>query len=293
MIQSIQVTNHIGETFLFELGNPWAIGLALTSIDGLGPTDVVVDTSRITSADGTMFNSAHSGQRNIVFKMRFVSADVEKDRQQSYKIFPQKKRVDFVFNTTERSLKTWGIVESNEPNIFSKEEGTSVSIICPPAFFEALDEDVQISTMAGIQMLFEFPFSNESLSENLIEFGSIELQKETVIQYEGDTDTSVLIHIHTLGAASGITIHNTGTRETMRLDASLLSGDDVYINTERGNKYVKLIRNGIETNLLNSLDINSVWFRLVRGDNVFAFVADTGGENIQMEITHRPLYVGV
>lgn len=35
---------------------------------------------------------------------------------------------------------------------------------------------------------FEFPFSNESLEENLIEFGEIVNKKENVIVYEGDED---------------------------------------------------------------------------------------------------------
>ena len=35
---------------------------------------------------------------------------------------------------------------------------------------------------------FEFPFSNESLEENLIEFGEIINKKENVIVYEGDED---------------------------------------------------------------------------------------------------------
>ena len=50
------------------------------------------------------------------------------------------------------------------------------------AFIDNLKKDHIVLSM------FEFPFSNESLEENFIEFGEIVNKKENVIVYEGDED---------------------------------------------------------------------------------------------------------
>ena len=60
-----------------------------------------------------------------------------------------------------------------------------------------------------------------------------------------------------------------------------------------GNKSVKLLRDGIRTNILNCIDRNSDWFRLVKGENTFAYEATEGRNNLQMVIENEIAYEGV
>ncbi len=53
----------------------------------------------------------------------------------------------------------------------------------------------------GVQPAFEFPFENNSLTENLLEFGEIRLDTRAELNYEGDADTGVVINIHFNGAS--------------------------------------------------------------------------------------------
>lgn len=45
--------------------------------------------------------------------------------------------------------------------------------------------------------------------------------------------------------------------------------------------------------VLNALDKESDWFQLTKGDNIFAYTADEGAENLQFKIENRIIYEGV
>lgn len=54
-----------------------------------------------------------------------------------------------------------------------------------------------------------------------------------------------------------------------------------------------LIREGIGYNILNCLSRDSDWFQLAKGDNIFAYTADSGAENLQFTIQNQTAYEGV
>lgn len=307
MIYSLAVTNFLGDRIRLELGKPENTGFLIKSITGLGPVKANVNTTEVATNDGSMFNSARLSQRNIVIQMVFVNSiygeDIEAIRQKSYKYFPIKKNVELVIETDNRYVRTTGYIESNEPDIFSKQEGTQISIICPdPYFYSASEDGDNVTDFYSIDPMFEFPFSNESLTEPLLVFGEIQIKTEGVITYSGDSEIGVMIYIHAIGPAEHINIYNTETREVMTIDTvklekltgrGLIAGDDIIINTLKGEKSITLVRSGVSYNILNCLDKNTDWFTLVKGDNIFAFTADSGVTNLQFRIENKVIYEGV
>lgn len=307
MIYSIVVTNYLGDRIKLELGKPDVSGFLIKSITGLGPAKANVNTTEVSTNDGSLFNSARLSQRNIVLDMVFINTvygeSIEDLRQKSYKYFPLKKSVELTIETDNRYVKTTGYVESNEPNIFSSQEGTQISIICPdPYFYSAGEDGNNVTNFYSIDPMFEFPFSNESLDEPLLVFGEIQIKTEGVITYHGDSEIGVMIYIHAIGPATNINIYNTETREVMRINTEKISSltgkgivasDDIVINTAKGEKSITLIREGVSYNILNCLDKNTDWFTLVKGDNIFAFTADSGVTNLQFRIENKVIYEGV
>lgn len=307
MIYSLAVTNFLGDRIRLELGKPENTGFLVKSITGLGPVKANVNTTEVATNDGSMFNSARLSQRNIVIQMVFVNSiygeDIEEIRQKSYKYFPIKKNVELVIETDNRYVRTTGYIESNEPDIFSKQEGAQISIICPDPYFYSVSEDGDnVTDFYSIDPMFEFPFSNESLTEPLLVFGEIQIKTEGVITYTGDSEIGVMIYIHAIGPAEHINIYNIETREVMTIDTvklekltgqGLIAGDDIIINTLKGEKSITLVRNGVSYNILNCLDKNTDWFTLVKGDNIFAFTADSGVINLQFRIENKVIYEGV
>lgn len=368
MIKKVIVTNYLGESIEFELRAPEKTGLYVQSITGLGPGKANINTTNLATDDGSIYNSARSEERNIVMTLGFllvpgITDTIEDARQLTYKYFPKKKSINFYILTDRRELETTGYVESNEPDIFSQEETTAISIICPdPNFYSAGENGTNVTTFNGIDYEFEFPFENNTVGEDVtfipgvangrqqivsslpdegetavsyflpnsskdhffdeyiycnrkwrkvsskyyyqpdIEFGSIENLKERNIFYDGEVETGVIISMHAVGAARNIVIYNTGTRESMSLDtdkietltgAAIVSGDDITISTIKGHKYVTLLRNGKEYNILNAVGKLADWFQLAKGDNIFTYTAEFGSANLQFKIINPIAFEGV
>lgn len=301
MIKSLTVTNHMGESLTLELASPEKSGLVVQSIDGLGPSKATINSSELATFDGSIFNSARATERNIVIKLLMLDAPtVEDSRQKTYRYFPVKKQIKLEIETTNRKVETSGYVESNEPDIFSNQESTQISIIChDPYFYDSGDSSVAFS---GAEPLFEFPFSNESATEPLIEFSSVRLDSRAIVTYHGDADSGVLITIHATGSVKNIVLGNVGTKESMSIDtdkiesisgAPINNGDEIIISTIKGSKYAMLLRNGEYTNILGALNKDADWFQLTIGDNIFTYAADEGEENLMVTFAFNNAYGGI
>ena len=262
MIKSITITNHLAESITLELERPEDSGFLVLAVEGLGPGKANINVVANATGDGSLYNSARVNARNILIRLRFLeNPTIEATRQLSYKYFPIKKRIKLTIETDNRECYIYGNVESNEPNIFSNEEGTQISLVCPDPYFYSLENHTTIFSSA--ESLFEFEFSNESLAEDLINFGEITRDVVQNILYSGDAEVGVVITIHVFGPVSNITIYNLNTRESMKIDTDRLvvmtgvglsTGDDVIISTVKGDKYVFLLREGQYINILNCLD---------------------------------------
>ncbi len=304
MIRAITVTNYLGDSIKLDLARPEQSGFVVTSVTGLGSGKANINMTEVATNDGGLFNSSRLPSRNIVISLKYLWHDsIEDVRQLSYKYFPIKKKLTLLIETDNRQAEIDGYTETNEPTIFSKDEGSDISIVCPnPFFYSAGKDGINTTIFYGVEPLFEFPFSNESLYECLLEMGRIQNQTEKTIVYSGDAEIGVTIAIHAIGEARNITIYNTGTREIMRIDtdklkaftgSGIIPGDEIIICTVKGQKSITLLRNGKTTNILNCLDKNADWFQLAKGDNIFAYTVEEGRANLQFRIENRIVYEGV
>lgn len=304
MIKSVTITNHLDESIKLDLFNPEDSGFIIKSIEGLGPVKANINFKELATNDGSIDNSARLSSRNIVMNLQFIeSPTIEETRLKSYKYFPIKRNIKLLIETDSRICETIGRVETNVPTIFSNSEGCQISILCANSYFYSAGENgTNQTTFYGTDPVFEFPFSNESLTEDLIEFGSIENRTEGTIYYDGDAEIGITIQIHAVGEAEGLVIYNTKTREIMRINddklkslmgSGIQAGDEITITTSRGEKGIYMLRNGVTTNILNSLEKPIKWFQLSKGDNTFAYTASTGLTNLQFRIKNKVIYEGV
>jgi hypothetical protein len=305
MIKTITVTNHLEESITIELGSPEKSGFLIRSIDGLGPSTANIQMTEMSLMDGSLYNSARALSRNIVLSLTFIAdasqeITIEDIRQKSYKYFPLKQRIKISIETDNRFSETYGFVESNTPNIFSKEEGTTISILCPDSYL--FSSEMEITIFNALEPVFEFPFGNESLTVKLLEFSTLSAVPMKSIYYPGDAEIGLVFNIHALGDIEMVEIYNLETNETMTIDTSRLeeltgegfhAGDDIIISTVKGDKYVILVRDGLTTNILNCIDKYPNWFQLVKGDNIFAYTAEVGETNIQVRLENQVAYEGI
>ncbi|MCK9326177.1 MAG: phage tail family protein [Bacteroidales bacterium] len=304
MIKSITVTNHLNESIKLELGFPERSGFLIQEISGLGPVKADINVSELSSVDGSIYNSARMSSRNIVFNLALLESPMIEDaRQKSYKYFPVKKRIRLLIETTNRTAEIFGYVESNEPIIFSRQETTQISIVCPnPYFYSAGPKGKQITGFSGFEKVFSFPFSNEALSDKLLIIGNIIKNQIQTVLYDGDSEIGFNIEIHSVGTAEHVRIYNVDTLENMKIDTDklialtgqpIIIGDSIFISTIKGDKSIQLLREGVYYNIINCLDRDVTWMFLRKGDNVFAFDAEEGGANLYFRIINQVIYQGI
>lgn len=303
MINSITVTKPNGEYLTIELRNPEQSGFFVRSIDGLGPPKAYINAGDSIYGDGGYYNSSRYSQRNVVFSLGFYETkteSIEQLRNKTYKYFPAKTELIFTVVTDTKTAVFSGYVETNEPNIFSKEEGTQISVLCPDPFLYS--ETYTQTIFSGLMGGFEFPWENPSTTQSLLEFSSIQISTQGNVVYSGDISTGVVIIIKFIGGVTDPTIFNATSGETMSISSArvtaitgsnFVANDVVVISTTRGSKFITLIRNGLQYNILSALGTFTDWFTISTGDNVFTYTASAGVSNMQFEIDYRLVYGGI
>lgn len=302
MIKSITVTNYIGESIKIVLTELFPEhGLLVKNITGIGTSEATINTSQLATNDGSLYNSSRLNNREIEMTLLFTNApDIETARQRTYKYFPIKMEVTLTFETSNRTIYVKGRVQRNDPDIFSKEEGCTITISCPDPWFYGITS--QDTMFYGAEPLFEFEFDDEQSESPTLEMSSIENENQRPIYYEGESEVGITLTIHATTSASTIKIYNVVSHESLFIDTDKIAkitgrpfgaGDDIIISTVRGRKTALLLRDGIYRNIINCINKDADWFQLHKGDNLFAYTAETGSEGLQFRIQNDVLYEGV
>ena len=307
MIKRIMLIGNTGETLNLELRNSYSTGFLVLSVSGLSPVKNDISLTDKALSKGSIFKGATAGYRNIVIGLKILETplSVEDNRQKLYKIVQAGSKVKFVIETDNRYVYTDGYIETpGTDNIFSSTCIAQISILCPDIFFRQYGELTrQVTYINSVEPNFEFPFSNESLTENLIEFSIVNNTAIKNLVYNGDSEVGPIIYIDIYGNVEGetLSIYNSTYREFITLNLGKISetvgsvlhdGDTIIINNIDGERSISLLRNGVLHNIFNSIDINSTWIHLRKGDNLIAYTSDTP-EFISMKLENDILYDGI
>lgn len=313
MFKSVTVTNYRGDSLELPLTWPNDAGLLISSIDGITPGNVQVNSQDFAVLDGGVYNSSRMETRNITIEFYygrtslvedFANYDVETSRHIAYRYFPIKTQVRLDFLTDERNLSIWGYVESNDTDIFSEQEKGQVSIVCPDPYF--YEKDTVVYELGAFIPEFEFPFSNESLTQPLICFGDYGQRQLYEVGYNGDIEVGVTIRLHFVKEPTVQEIkifdvtHNTKLvvnlpeiEEATGIKVARYS--DIVMSSVRGEKDIYYDLFGSRRSIIGAFDVmNFPWMYLTPGSNMFAFdMDDDYFDEVTITIEHRGAYGGV
>lgn len=174
------------------LSNPYKSGINVKGVTGLAPTkaNLVFDTYPYLS--GSVYNSGTITDRTLAFTLAPMNPFVQNYRRKVYSYFPPRQKITMFFDTEDNIYWTEGYVESVETDIFSESEELTVTVRCPYPYFYASSSNSEALTVSEsmsllkIDPLFYFEFSNESTSENLIQFGQYENILSIDFELKGD-----------------------------------------------------------------------------------------------------------
>lgn len=250
------------ETDLFEVRN----------LDGLGPVTASVNTSPYGIVDGEAYNGSNVGKRNIVITMGFnpdwADNTYSSLRTLLARYFSPKQSVRLIFESDERPpVEISGYVESNEPNIFSKDPENQISIICPEPHFVAVD----ITTILGLS------------SDVPVE-----------IDYAGTEETGMFISVRrNSGAAANVVtialVRGVTTYSFVVADIVVDANNDFFMQSIPKQKFVRSLNSvtHVTKSLLHKVQDGAVWPTLEPGLNTFDILTDFGVQNFQMGYYER------
>lgn len=281
---TLKAENNRGEVLTLTQNKNYVV----TLIEGITGLQGEVNTSKRIGRDGSRKNSARAGERNIVIHIK-PQFPVEENRQRLYKFFRAGREVRLYFENKHRSVYIDGTVETSpDGSLFELSQTLQVSIICPNPYFYDVDERVQ--SASRIEPSFEFPFSIEASG---IPFSEIIKENMIIITNDGDVEFGFTVEITCSGQVVNPRIYKAETGEFFGISTTINEGDKVILNTISGERSITLVRNGISSNIINSIEQGSKWFTMDAGDNIFAWECESGTDNVEF-LFHPPCqYEGV
>ena len=300
MIRSITATNPQGESLKMELARPERSGLIIRKVDGLGPVKATVNLSSVVGLDVSTINSTSLEPRNIVFDIELMSQPTaEVTRRIAYKFFQLRKLVKLEIVTDSTTFKTEGVVESNEPDIFSQNESVAISIICGNPHL--VGDKWAAEDFYAVDSQFEFPWENNlGLSE--LELSNTSSQNNRVFENIGDPDVGVIFKLSFDGPVTSPRIVKMIGGDVLRIDSTKLSaitgsgidaGDEIHLSTIAGNRYARLYRTGNIINILGAVDPTSTWLQMPKGQTELKIEADLGITNVRLHAEYPIYYNGI
>lgn len=141
--------------------------------------------------------------------------------------------------------------------------------------------------------LFVFPFSINATDP--IAFSSLQTSVDIEVYNASESETGATIEINVLDSVSAIQLNNVVTGDTFSLSYNFIAGDKIVINTNKGQKSITLIRNGVLTNIFSALQQGSTFFQLVAGRNLFEYTANgvVASDDISILFRYYNEYRGV
>lgn len=273
------IQNKAGELYLLDgQESRWQIA----SIKGLNPPNGQINMTTIVGLDGAVYNSAKLQTRNIVIKVK-LTGQVEQNRLDLYRAFRTKEWCRFYYSNGSVNVWIDGYVESVECDLFDQKETAQISIICPSPYFKSVQE--VIADISSRTALFTFPFTINS--DDPIPISSYDADATATVTNSTATPTGVIIEMDFIGSVSKIVIQNTDTGEHITLNHSFQTDDHVVINTNPGEKSVKLTRNGVTTSIFSAVELGSVFFQLQAGRSEFGYLANNGDANGNVYVLFR------
>ncbi len=296
-----QIENVKGE--ILTLTNDEA-NYQVVNITGLNPPNAQINTSTIAGLDGARFNSSKLETRQIVITLK-INGDIESNRQNLYTYFSTKQWCKFYYSNANRNVYIDCYVQTVECNLFTNNEVMQIALLCPQPYFKNMNEIVD--DISKVISEFDFPFAFGSKgatnpyatilsgTDNAIPFSIIDTSRVTDVYNESDSEIGVIIEVDIYSNVNTIQIRNTVTGDNFTLNYDFEEDDKVLINTNKGEKSISLVRNGMTTNLFSALQKGSTFFQLALGDNYFSYTTDNGDtdNNVHILFKHYTMYRGV
>lgn len=152
-------------------------------------------------------------------------------------------------------------------------------------------KDKQTALIASIIPKFRFPLVIPQ--NNGILMGLREPSLLATLNNGGDIDTGLLITFSCTSTVTNPSLLNVDTREFIKINKTMSAGEQIIVSTGSGEKYIKGIVSGEESNYFKYMDFDSTWLQLHTGENILKYDADDNVDGLEVLISFLPKYLEV
>ena len=196
-------------------------------------------------------------------------------KNQLYRICRPKKAVTVRLVTPNNDVYITGYCSSISTPPNNHPMVTQIAVVCPDPYFKSTnDGNVQLYGSAAC-----WEWIKNGTEFNDVEFGNAKTADITALQYDGDTECGCKFIFTAKKVCQNPKIINIKTKETLSFTLDLQAGDVFTVNTRDGYKAATLERDGVVTDCIGKLDLDSTFLKLAVGENKFKVVIDGADEH--------------
>lgn len=259
----------------------------LLQVTGLTPPSAILNFANSASGDGGRLTHRKLDKRNITLLIA-PAFNIEKERNELYRFLAPKHEIRLRFITASKDVFIDGVVESLEGDLYENPQKLQASIVCGDPYFKSVENElIQFSSVISqFEFVWEPLESGEPISE-------IELFTRLGIDNPSTDSVGFILNLIARGTVLEPSVWNETTGEKIVINYEMLEGDRIVINTRKGEKSVKLFREGAEINIINHFAENADWLTLQPGSNIISFSCAFGLEDLTLSIDLQPIHQGV
>ena len=291
-MEKVVITNKNGESITLGNHPPYFLEI----LDGASEIPVTVESQKSPKQDGSTYLDNTLENRAISIEGMIVTKNNPREilecRRKMQKVLNPKLGL-VIINYQNKEIKA--IVESTP--IFPSGQGNKglyyqkylIYLLCHQPFWK--DTGATKEEAAIWRGLFEFPL--EVLMDTGIEMGFREPSLIVNIYNPGDISCGMEIKFKALATVVNPMLYNVNTREYIKINKTLVSGEILTVTTHFSNKRIESYKDGVTTNAFNWIDLDSTFLQLEPKDNLLRYDADDGLDNLEIDIYYNPEYLGV
>ncbi len=262
----------------------------LETVSGLNGLKNSIFTMRTAGQDGETSVGSALEKRPVTLSGAIVENDLA-NRANMIRVFTPKGKgvLTYEFGEIRRAIDCE--VETL-PTFADGEDGYMrffIGLLCTNPYMRDQNE-TRVDVAAWLPLL---EFDDLEFPEGGIEVEARSLSLLVNVVNEGHVPAGMRVVFKASGTLENPSIQNINTYEEIRLNTTMLAGDEITVTTGYRNKKVTRKRGGVVSNLFSAFDVDSVFMQLAPGDNVLRYMAEENVDALTVTVFHSNAYLGV
>ena len=273
------------------------------TIEGLSSSLNEINSQSSISADGYIFKNTKLIARSIAISGRIrgnTRAEALEYRRKMISLLNSKRGLGVLEVIYSDGTKYYieafcdngvQITEQNESVVKGNVFSYSLVFTCPFPYWK--QEDIYYTHLSQVIPRFEFAFEIEADNPDSFIFGDVHFNQPTEIDNKGDCPTGFTCEIS--GQLTDyFSLTKLNTKEYIKIEMDFTNVTKLEINSLQGNKKIFVhYKDGTVENGFKYMDFDSTFFELNSGINSVMFSTNAADVDINVQIKHQNLYVGL